>query len=167
MYRHHPVTFWLTSLQGFLATPSVNDPIPLTPGLQYHTSYAGVAAANPDDPSATMSTPASSPPLPSLSHLRAAKPLGPNTKLPDDFHNRCIWEVLSEGGLKATDEPVTYGSMIRLRHTKTGFLIMVDALSMSTTTSMAVPGAARNYNNYAMAPGAASPLTGALQRSVR
>lgn len=36
--------------------------------------------------------------------------------------------MLSEGGLKATDEPVTYGSTIQLRHTKTGFLITVDSV---------------------------------------
>jgi hypothetical protein len=53
---------------------------------------------------------------------------GAGTKIPTDFHNRCIFEVLSEGGSKASDEPICYGAVIQLRHVKTGFLLLADAV---------------------------------------
>ena len=107
--------------KGFLATPAVDDPIPLAPSWQQ--------LQVPPPPHAPASGEGGNDPSPPLSHLRAAKPHGPGSLLPADFHNRCIFEVLSEGGLKAMDEPVTYGSMVQLRHPKTGFTIMVDSLA--------------------------------------
>jgi hypothetical protein len=39
-----------------------------------------------------------------------------------------VFEVLSESGPKSGDEPVTYGSMIMLRHVKTGLLVLADSV---------------------------------------
>ncbi len=107
--------------QGFLATPGIDEPIPLAPSF-HQPYYASVASLNEIGGDAGHG-------MPPLSHLRAARPMHPGTKVPADFHNRCIWEVLSEGGAKASDEAVTYGSTIQLRHTKTGFLITVHFFS--------------------------------------